>query len=465
MKLQFKTNPWKHQLNALKYLMPRSFGALYTDMGTGKTKIMIDLIVNKGWKRTIIVCPKKVCRVWAVEINKHSFEGSICVINLGEVSGDKRIHFIEEQRKLHKKTTQEVILINYDSIWREPFKKYALEKYKAACVVCDESHRIKSPASKCSKFLQTLGRRVENRYLVTGTPLSQSPLDVYAQYRFLAPTIFGTSFANFKQEYANWVQVAGGFPILDKKNPYKNLDQLHEKMFSCAFLAESEVELPETQDITVEFDLSPKAEGYYKDLKKEGCLELKNGVVDATTALTLMLRLQQLTSGYLVTEDDEGTRKYLTVDDTRQEAFRDLLEGINPNESVVVFTRFRRDIKKIRRVVKDSGRKSSELSGVKDTLQNWLDGKTTVLVVQIASGSEGIDLTKARYCIYYTMTHSLGQYLQSRKRVHRPNQTRPVVYYTLVAKLKKGVSIDERIIQSLKDNKNIIDSIMEGEEI
>ena len=463
MKLKYHTKPWKHQRQALKFLYPRDFGALYTDMGSGKTKTMIDLIVNRGWKKVLIVAPKKVCRVWQPQFLIHAPSEQICVVDVSKVAGDKKSALVKS-RAGEAKSGQLIVVVNYDSIWREPFKKFIL-KFGFDAVICDESHRIKSPSSKCSRMLTLLGRRVKNRFLMTGTPLGQNPLDIYAQYRFLAPEIFGTNYDRFKYQYANWIQMPGGFPILDKKNKYKNLEELSEKMFSCAFQVEVHQNLPPTQDIRYEFDLSPSAQKHYRELRKEGVLELEQGDVTANNVLAVMLRLQQLSSGYLPLDSDDGSKKFVEIDDSRKQALKELLESIPEDEPVVVFARFRKDIKNIRTVVKELGRKSSELSGMRDTMRNWERGFSTVLVVQLAAGAEGIDLTRARYNIYYTMTNSLMQWKQSRKRSHRPGQERNVIYYQLVAKLSKGKSIDERIIDSLEANEDIIADIMNGGEI
>lgn len=463
MKLRFQTNPWKHQKQAVKFLMPRDYGALYTDMGSGKTKIMIDLIVNRGWKRTIVVCPKKVCSVWAREFFVHSPEVSIRVINLEKISSGKRPSYIGKN-ELTGESDQEVIIINYEGIWREPLRTFLLNKYKADAVICDESHRIKSPSSKCSRFLSLLGKRTENRYLMTGTPLSQSPLDIYGQYRFLNSEIFGTNYNNFKNYYGNWIMTPGGYPILDRRNPYKNLDELREKMFSCAFHVEVEQNLPPTMDIDVEFYMSKKAQTYYKQIAKEGVIELKEGYMLAGNVLSVITRLQQVTSGYVPLQTDEG-EIIKEIDDSRIVALKELLEDIPPEEPVVVFCKYRKDIKNVKLTCKEVGRTVSEVSGKCDEIGEWMDEKTNVLVVQISAGAEGINLTRARYNIYYTHHHSLGKYKQSRKRTHRPGQTRPVVYYHIIAKLNKGKTIDEKILESLKNNKELIDSIMEGEDL
>ena len=111
---------------------------------------------------------------------------------------------------------------------------------------------------------------------------------------------------------------------------------------------------------------------------------------------------------------------------------------------------------------KELDRGYSEISGVEDTEKAWQKGKTSIVAVQYSSGSESIDLTRAHYCIYYSLTYSLALYLQSKKRVHRPGQTETVTYYHIVGQLSKGKSIDELIMSALKEKKKVVDYIVEN---
>lgn len=451
------TKPWKHQLEALEYLMPRSYGALYMDPGSGKTKVMIDLIANRGFKRVLILATKRICsqKVWESEFRKHYNKNNYKILSLYSYSSDRKVTEAKKLLNLSNKYLQ-IIVVNYDSVWRKPFRDYVL-KAKFDCVICDESHRIKSAGSKVSRFLALLGKRTPNRFIMTGTPLAQGPLDLYGQYRFLDPQIFGTNFDDFKYRYGNYIQTNQGYPILNKKNPYKNLDELYEKMFCCAYTcSDLDLNLPPYLDILWEFDLPYKTQKYYKELRKESCLELKSGLVTPKNALVVLTRLQQLTSGYLPT--DQGV---VEIDNARREAFQELLESL-PDEPIVVFCRFKKDIKNVKSVVRCIGRKSSEISGDRDTSEDWKTGKTNVLVVQIAAGAEGIDLTRARYGIYYTKDRRLWLYEQSRKRLHRPGQAKAVRFYHVTAKMKGGRTIDELISMDLENGQNIIDRIMAG---
>lgn len=460
-----KTEPWEHQLKALDYLMVRHYGALYTDMGTGKTKVGIDLIVNRGFNLSLIVGTKKSCEVWEDEFNLHCKKPDVLCFRLDPYSTKIKIIKLEETlAKAKENSLKLVIIINYDSIWRKPFSE-KLINLPIDCVICDESHRIKSPSSKCSLYLTRLGRRVENRFLFTGTPSPESPLDVYAQYRFLQPQIFGTNFHKFRDRYEN-VDVQktlyAGYRVLDKRKPYKNLDDLKEKMYRCAFYVKSNLDLPETTDITYTYTPSKTVIGIYKEVVKEGVYENDEGVLEINNALVKCLREQEILSGYLAMEGFNFTKKLkIKTDDSRETALKEVVESINKKEKIVVFVKFRYDFEVVQRVAEQLGRSYGEISGKIDDYKRFKEtDDIDVLAVHYKSGSESINLTKARYCIYYSLSHSYGLYLQSRKRTHRPGQKRAVTYIHIVAKHPKVQLIDEKIMKALKNKQDLVDYIM-----
>lgn len=457
----YKTMPWEHQKKALEYLYDRDTAALYTDMGTGKSKIMIDLIVNKRWDVTLIVCTKKGCSNWVRQFEYHD-PGDTYVKNLTAYSSENKITEVKRVlSEVHKKI---VFIVNYDSIWRKPFCDYLL-KVKIDCIICDESHRIKSPGSKCSRYLTKIGKRVEHRYLVTGTPLAENPVDIYAQYRFLDPTIFGTNLSVFRSQYLNInynLSRQLGYIVLDKKQPYKNLDDLKKKMFSCAFYGKSEIKLPKKHNIIYHYNVDAKTAKKYIDLKYEGLVLTEEGVLSVDNILTTSLRQQQLLSGTIPVVDEFGDIQQVRVNNDRREVLRELLLGLPKDEPVVIFAKFRHDFECIKEVCDDLERGYSEVSGVLDTEKQWQEGKTSIIAVQYSSGSESIDLTRAHYCIYYSLTYSLALYLQSKKRVHRPGQTHTVTYYHLVGQIYKTITIDELIMTALKEKKEVVDYIVKS---
>ena len=466
MKYIYKTKPWEHQKKALMYLCKRDLAALYTDMGTGKTKVMIDMIQTRGFKRVLVVAPKKACDVWEEQIETHGIDGLFSVLRLNSFSTEECIDLLSKVPRKGSDDATRVFIINYDKVWKKGIERiFSRKTFGLDCIICDESHRIKTPRSNCSMCLARLGKKVSHRYLVTGTPLAENPLDVFAQYKFLDPSIFGQSFGAFKELYENIDPIMTakiGHTIRDKKTPFVNLDHLREKMFSCAFYIESSVELPRQTDIVRKFSMPVRTQKLYRQFMKQKASELNGMWLETKNVLTTALRLQQMTSGYATVEDiDTKEKKIINVDHARREELASLLEDFPKDEPVVIFAHFKKDIKNIHKVCKDMGISYSELSGSNDTLSDWKAGKTQVIAVQYTAGSESVDLTRARYCIYYSLTNRLALYEQSRKRIHRPNQTRPVVYYHIIETMDKKMTIDQKIYEALKSKKDIIQYIIE----
>jgi SNF2 family DNA or RNA helicase len=180
---------------------------------------------------------------------------------------------------------------------------------------------------------------------------------------------------------------------------------------------------------------------------------VEDGSITAANALVRLLRLQQITGGSV--NNDLG--QSVQVSTSKETLLADVLEDLEIKEPVVVFCRFRHDMAVVRRVAEKQGRTVAELSGSHNDLREWQDGKYDVIVVQIRSGGSGVDLTRASMAIYYSLSYSLGDYDQSRARVHRPGQTKSTTYIHLVA----NDTIDKIVYRALSDRKDVVDSILE----
>jgi SNF2 family DNA or RNA helicase len=444
--------------------MRQGFGAVYTKPGSGKTKIMVDLVYNAGYRRVLVIAPKKPCQVWKPEFLKHTPDANLVCEDVSKLSGVKKC---EAVTKLTARTNSvQVVVVNYDSVWREPFRSLVL-KTKWDAVICDESHRIKTPSSKCSRFLALLHDRVEHRFLLTGTPLHTRPTDIYGQYKFLDKSVFGTRFDVFRDRYEN-VDVSAskhlGYTVLNRSQPYKNLDELHEKMFSIAYVTEVDLDLPPVQHIEVEYAVNPKTTKYYDAIREEGFLRLEEGSLTIDSILSVQLRQQQLLSGYVPVMNDDGVSKLVKIDNDRIDTLEDLLYNLG-DEPVVIFARFKQDFKDIKELFDRMEVSYSFVNGAMDQCEDWKQGRTQYIVVQPQSGSEGLDMTRSRYAIYYSKHPSLGLYNQSLYRLDRPGQERSTTYYHLVGRIKTGKSVDEVILHSHQLNMEIIDYVMQTREL
>lgn len=435
---------WSHQSEALRLAKPCKGFALFHDMGTGKTCTALTLIKEWSHNFNLVVCPKKIIDVWAEQAEKF-YPGQFVIAPLNGKGTVKEKAKLLNSFSFNQPT---IIILNYDIVWRSEIEKFFLA-HSPHVVIADESHRAKSPGSQSSRALARIGRRAHRRLCLTGTPLPHSPLDIYGQYRFLDPSIFGTSFVRFRSRYA----VMGGY---EQKQVigWVNQEELQRKMYSIAHRVRSDdvQDLPETLDVVVPFELSAKGRKAYDQLDKEFVAYLDQGEVNAAHVLTKLLRLQQLTGGWL--QPDEGARP-VHVDSGKLETLADIIDGTD--EPIVIFCQFHAEMDGILKWLAKEGKPGSEISGRKNELYEWKEGGTQVLVVQIKAGGEGIDLTRARYCVFYSTGFSLGAVLQARKRVHRPGQSRKVTYYHLVAKN----TIDEKIAKALEKREDLVKTIVE----
>jgi len=416
-----KTTPWPHQEQAYMFAMQRLSCLLALDMGTGKSKVVIDLCQNRQCLRVLILCPKSVVDVWPSEFEKHC-KVEYKLIPLGKRSIPGRVDAIQQlMSEAQARTTKRinVVVLNYEAITYK-LMKAELQSHWWDMIVLDESHRIKAPGGAISNTCKALRVWSTYRMCLTGTPMPHSPLDLYAQYRFLDPQVFGSSFVQYRATFA----IMGGF-----KNKqvigWKNKELLEKKLRETAvrIKAEDVLELPETLEVKRFCALNPKAQKLYDALKKEFVAYWESGRMSTDNALTQLLRLQQLANG-MITPDNGGDP--LRVDDSKMQLLADCLQDIGSPEPIVVFCRFHSDLDAVKDITTKLGRPFCELSGRRNELKTWQELDNTsefggqILAVQIQAGGVGIDLTKARYCFYYSLGFSLGDYLQSQKRVHRP---------------------------------------------
>lgn len=428
---------------------------LSMDMGTGKSKVAIDLIVNHRIRKALIICPLSVVRVWPREFRTHAGVG-YNVIPLDEGSVERKTDVARQCLQLATQRKEPIVfVINYESAAAGAFAQWSL-KQEWDLIILDESHKIKAPGGKRSMHFAHLGKRARRRLCLTGTPMPHSPLDLYAQYRFLDPSVFGTSFVQFRNRYAN-MGGYGGYQVVS----YKNIPELHQKMYTRAFRVTKDIlDLPPYHHVHRTFTLGPESAGFYKTLEDKMYAEVDDGEVTISNALVKLLRLQQVTSGYIM--DDAGNTRY--VDGSKAALLEDVLDDIDPEEPVVVFARFKEDLDRIRKIVEKREKKNGEfcvygeVSGSqKDLVEGKFPPHIDVLGVQVQSGGTGIDLTRAHFAVYYSLGFSLGDYEQSLARVHRPGQTEPTTFIHLLA---KG-TVDEKVYKALQARKNVIEYVLE----
>jgi SNF2 family DNA or RNA helicase len=263
--------------------------------------------------------------------------------------------------------------------------------------------------------------------------------------------VFRTSFARFRQRYAEM----GGYGGHEIKG-YQNQEEMNERFYSIAYRATKDViDLPEEVHSYKTCQLSAAAMKAYNTVDKGFVAEVGKGQLTVDNALTKLLRLRQITGGHV--PDDDGNM--VTVDDAKEKLLEDILEDVDPSEPVVVFCEFVEELAAVRRVAERLGRRYGEISGARKDLtkDSTMPDNVDVIGVQMRAGGVGIDLTRARYCLYFSVGYSLGDYEQSLARVHRPGQTRTVYFIHLIAEC----TVDTVVYNALRKRKDVVTYVLD----
>ena len=446
---------WQHQDEAIAWAGGRRDSILHMGMGTGKSRVAIELIrqeiLSGRGRRVLIGCPKAVIPAWVKQFTLWMPQQRLLVLDKG-TSATKGSQILAATAD----TSPLVVIANYESWWRIK----AAEKVAWDCFVFDECHRLKSPSGAQSKWAARQTKRcpTAKRIALSGTLLAQTILDAFGIYRAVESPecqTFGPISAIFKATYAITNPNLPGMVI-----GYRNQKQFGEKIAATTFHRRSEdvLDLPPILHTEVPVELTAKEGHVYKQLEKDFCAEVEAGkFVTPVNAMVSLLRMLQSCQGYVRIDDEDKARR-IDEHPSKQAAFAEMIEDID--EPLVTFARFRSDIDCVLEACAKHGRTVSELSGKIDRLAEWQSGKTQVLVAQIQSGGIGIDLTRASLGCFFSMSHSLSEWLQAIARLHRPGQTKNTRFFSLVSTLQGKKTADGRVYEALSQRKEVIDVIL-----
>ncbi|MCL2301538.1 MAG: DEAD/DEAH box helicase [Firmicutes bacterium] len=458
IQMPIRAAPYAHQQEAFTFAT-RLFtedaspgAALLMEMGTGKTITSI-AIAGALWqtgraKRALIVAPLSILGVWEEEFAKWAdFPYTLQVLTgsseqkaqaLGRITGPGL----------------QVAVVNYESAWR---LEEALLGWKPDLVIADESHKIKSHTTNASKFMHKFGNEKCFKLLLTGTIITNKAVDVYSQYRFLNPAIYGTSFYRFRSRYFE----QGYFPsqLALKKHMEPEFTQ---RLHCIAFRATKAdcLDLPPMVDIIRLVDLEPKALKAYRDLVRDSFAELSaEDTVTASNILTRLMRLSQLTGGFI--KPDDG--KLQQISKAKLAALEDIVEQVTEEGGkLVVVARFVPEIDAICKLLEQKQIRCSCVRGdVKDrkeqiaAFQN--DPEVQVFVGQIATAGQGITLTAASTMVLYSTDYSMSNHEQVRARIHRVGQDHKCTYIYLTA---RG-TVDEKVLRALREKADLARTLVD----
>ena len=472
MKYKFKTKPYKHQMTALEKSWNKENFAYFMEMGTGKTKVLIDnlaMLYDKGKvDGALIVAPKGVVKTWyEQELPTHLPDHieNVTVLwqpNITKTQQEKLESLFEIETALH------ILIMNVEAFSTDKGVKFAskfLNSHKTLMAV-DESTTIKTPTAKRTKNIIDLGKFAKYRRIMTGSPITKNPLDLYTQCEFLDPWLLDfTSYYAFRNRYAEMKTMHLRGRSIQVVDEFKNLGELSEtvKTFSERVLKEDCLDLPPKIFMKRHVTLTVDQKKIYEQMKKAAMAVLNGKVTTTMTVLTQLMRLHQITCGHF-TADDGSTQ---AVNSNRLNELMSILD--ETEGKAIIWANYQLSVGEIiQRIIKEYGEDSyvhyyglTSQEDRQDNIRKFQnDPKCRFIVGTPQTGGYGITLTQAHTVIYYSNGYDLEKRLQSEDRAHRIGQNKTVTYIDIIAE----DTVDEKIVEALRKKINIASEVM-GEEL
>ena len=472
MNYKFKTKPYAHQLTALEKSWNKENFAYFMEMGTGKTKVLIDnvaMLYDKGKiDGVLIIAPKGVVKTWyEQELPTHlpNHIENVSVLwqpNITKTQQEKLDSLFEIDTALH------ILIMNVEALSTEKGVKFAskfINSHKALMAI-DESTTIKTPTARRTKNIIKIGLDAKYKRIMTGSPITKNPLDLYTQCEFLDPWLLDfASYYAFRNRYAEMktMHLRGrSIQVVDK---FQNLGELSDvvKQFSYRVLKEDCLDLPPKVFIKRHITLTADQKRVYEQMKEQAIAHLNGKVTTTMTVLTQLMRLHQITCGY-VTADDGTTQQ---VESNRLNELMSILE--DTDGKVIIWANYQLSVGEIiQKIIKVYGPDSyvhyyglTPQEDRQDFIRKFQnDPKCRFIIGTPQTGGYGITLTEANTVIYYSNGYDLEKRLQSEDRAHRIGQKKTVTYIDLICE----DTIDEKIVKALRNKINIASEVM-GEEL
>ncbi len=454
--MPIKATPYDHQKKAFEFACDK-FGvftgqvksrgtALLMEMGCGKTIVSIAvagcMYQHGKIDRVLVVAPLSILGVWQEEFEKFAdFPYTMTVLK--GASAKKK----QQLAKLSGEGLQ-VVVVNYESAWR---LKDELLAYNADLVIADEAHKLKEARTSQSKGMHTLGDKARYKLMLTGTVITNRELDVFSQYRFLNPQIFGSSFYAFRNQYFDMGGYGNHTPIFRKWMLQDFLRRMHSVAYRVT-KAEC-LDLPAITEEIRTVDLEQYAADIYDAIEDESYSELDKSEVTTANILTRLLRLSQITGGHVT--DDDGCVN--TVSKAKIDALSDIIDtAMAEDKKLVIMARFAPELDDIQELLeKKKIGYATVRGGVKDRNNEirrfQYDDNCRVFVGQIAAAGLGITLTAASTMVFFSLDYSMSNFEQAKARIHRAGQKENCHYIYLVC---RG-TVDRKVLQSLRNKQNL----------
>ncbi len=471
----YKLKPFDHQITALERGWDRPEFGYFMEMGTGKSKVLLDnigmLYLLGEINFALVIAPKGVYRNWvAKEIPEHMSD-DIPHRVIRWVSSPNKTQQAEMRSVGEKFEGLTIFVMNveaFSSVKGKTGGEWMARAFgRNGLIAVDESTTIKNPKAKRTKSLMRIAAAFKYKRLLTGSPITKSPMDIYSQCEFLRPGLLGyDSFYSFQYRYAVVQRKTMGSHAFQQIVGYKNLDELTERIdaFSYRVLKQDCLDLPEKIYTVRYVEMTKQQREMYNSIKQYALVMLDSGELSTAPAvITQMLRLQQIMSGHLKTDDGET----IYFDSKRMDALKEVIE--EHDGKAIIWSRFRYDIQQITKMLNETFGEGCAASFYGDTpdderqriVEKFQDknSKLKFFVGNPATAGYGLTLTEADLVVYYANDFNLETRAQSEDRAHRIGQKNNVTYVDLIT----DGTIDEKIVTSLQSKIDISAKVL-GEE-
>lgn len=452
-----------HQAQAVaKMFKEGKIGALYMEMGTGKTLTSFEIIARHNFARVLLVVPKALMDSWQEQLDEHT-DGEYVYIKWDSVKA-ATLEWRRIWDTLKWQTRTAFFCVNFEALqnadkYGQLRNKELTEKLREFCIgdtllIIDEASKVKSPTANRSKALARIARLCSHRLMLTGTEITNSPLDLYMPWHILDPAFWAEkNFFLWRARYSIIVNktLSGGrsYPEIIG---YRDLDRLMQKIETYTFRAKKSdcLDLPEKIFVTMHIDLSQPEKAAYKQLKRELMVSIEQGTFELDNRQALFAKFRQLTGGFIL-----GDGGPLITGSSKIDALIDDLE--DTSEQAIVFAVHRQDIYAIAEAANKAGYSYATYYGDDDdkaraeAIEAHRSGAARLLIANPACAGYGLNLQHCHLVYWYSLPTSPEIVWQAEDRIHRPGQHSPCVYKRLIA---RG-TIDERLEELLANKKNL----------
>lgn len=429
-----KSIPYEHQVRAFGFASSIPEAALFMDQGTGKTLVAIAVVGSREVVKVLVVCPKSVKPVWPNELKKHA-----------------GFAWCHEYDKPPEGEGVQFLIINYDKL---KSRLKVLKKWKPDFIILDESHRVKN--RKATRTSAVISIKAKYKLILTGTPMGKCISEVWSQYKFLNPSIFGSNYSNFKNQY---LKMGGymGYKVVG----YQNEDEFADKMHSVAFRVTKDecLDLPPMNYQRLYIESDKRTRDIYEDMDLNLFSEIDGEEITVDREVTKQMKLRQIVGGIVKTDSQQLGH----VSNLKASTLAEFMETRTEKKTVIFFS-FTHEIELAIEMCKKMGMGYLTLQGSTKTQDREVfeerfqeDPNINVALIQVQTGAEGMTLTSADVAIFYSPTFSFISYSQARDRIYRIGQTLPVTIIFMI--MRK--TVDERVVDILECNSQLTDTYLE----